>query len=383
MLEGEEYQTYKRQHLFLNPNDEELPYRRRQNEDKLSTVWGQRKLLLSLIQFLTLFWDPKKVSKPIVVYAGSAPGNNIAIVSKFFPEVEFHLYDPRDFKIEKSKRIHIYQEYFTDKTADKWKDRDNIYFVSDIRTADHTKIKDLDKNEKQILGDMQMQMRWYNIIRPTHGHLKFRLPYTGGERPPEVEYLDGYVFKQPFSPQTSTETRLVPTNNTRMWSCQKYQSQMFHHNVIIREKLRYLNPFTNSPDTVDFPELLNDWDSITETKIWMDYLVKRTGKCDPTSVKSLSRLITKRLTEKSKYKDTLNILRSNPQAIKLRNIKQSRDNLGESAFNKPPTRHIQGAPRSDTSQAKTHEVKSHDVSGRGRKPKDTYCKHDLATQIGL
>jgi hypothetical protein len=346
---------YDRSDMLLNHGDSELSYRRRKDEEKKSIAWGQRKLGLILIQFLSLFWDPTKVPNPVLVYAGAAPGVNIKLVSKFFPEVEFHLYDPRPFKIKQSKKIHLYNEYFTNTIAREWavkseKDK-NVYFVSDIRTADYTKTSDLDQNEAQIWKDMQMQMEWYKIIKPVYGHLKFRLPYTGGNRPSSVKYLNGYVFKQPYAPQTSTETRLVPyvyeekgddidkdKDLDKVWSCQKYQDQMFYHNVIIRERWRYFNPFTYNEEPIDSPELLSDWDSMTETQIWRDYLTKRTNKAELKSVRSLSRLFTKRLTEKSKYKDTLHGLRLDPQAIKIRNMAISRDNLSGNDFDHPPSR---------------------------------------------
>jgi hypothetical protein len=331
--------------LFVNISDPELAYRRRKDEEKKTIHWGQRKLLLSLVQFLTLFWNPKKVSNPKIVYAGAAPGTNIGIVSMLFPEVEFHLYDPAPFKIEPNERIHLYQQYFTDADAKKWANRSDIYFISDIRTADYTKAKDLDENENQIMKDMEMQMVWFNIIDPVEGQLKFRPPYTGGNRPDRIEYFYGYVFKQPWAPQTTTETRLVPVRNDSKkwfiasWSAQKYQDQMFHHNVMVRESYRYENPFTKDEKFIDSPELLNDWDSLTETQIWLDYLQKRTGIADKTAIIALSRLITDKLSDGSKHKDTLYLLRSNPQFIKQRNFKPSRDNMAQTWH--PLQTHIQ------------------------------------------
>lgn len=314
--------------IFLRTNDPQLGYHRRKDEDKRSIHWGQRKLGLVLIQFLTRYWDPLKVKNPVVVYAGAAPGTNIKIVSDFFPEIEFHLYDPSPFKIKGSDKIHIYQQYFTDKDAEKWKNRNDIYFVSDIRTADYTKAKNLDENERTIMKDMEMQMRWYNIISPVKGHLKFRLPYTGGNRPDRMNYLYGHVLKQPWAPQTTTETRLVPVGHQIVsWSCQMYQDQMFHHNVITREQYNYTNPFTHTDEPIDSPELMNDWDSMMEVQIWMEYLLKRTGKSEMSMVTALSRLFTNKLTQKARYKDTLSLLRSKPQFIKNRNFKPSRDNI--------------------------------------------------------
>ena len=325
---------------FLNPTDPELAYRRRKDEEKKCTSWGQRKLLLTLVQFLTLFWDPSKLKKPKIIYAGAAPGTNIAIVSMLFPEAEFHLYDPAPFKIKSNDKIHLYQQYFTNDDAQKWSGRSDVLFISDIRTADYTKAKNLDENESQIMKDMQMQMDWFYIIDPVQGHLKFRPPYTGGNRPDRINYLYGYIFKQPWAPQTTTESRLVPIRDengkwiTASWSAQKYQDQMFNHNVVIREKYLYTNPFDETPNPInktpkpiDDPELLNDWDSRAETQIWIDYLVKRSGVSNSLDVLALSRLITKKLTEKSKYKDTLSLLRSKPQFIKHRNFRPSRDNI--------------------------------------------------------
>ncbi len=51
-----------------------LPYRRRKGEEKTVVHWGQRKLLLSEIEFLTLYGQE---GHP-VVYAGAAPGELLA-----------------------------------------------------------------------------------------------------------------------------------------------------------------------------------------------------------------------------------------------------------------------------------------------------------------
>lgn len=318
--------------IFLNPEDQELAYRRRKDEEKTAIAWGTRKLLLTLVQFLTLFWDPSKVKNPVIVYAGAAPGISSGIASLLFPEVEFHMYDPMPFKVKATDKIHLYQSYFTDKTAKYWRKRQkkdkNVYFISDIRTADYTKAKNLDQNEEQIAEDMRRQMKWYQIIQPIKAQLKFRLPYTGGKRPETVNYLYGYIFKQAFAPQTSTETRLVPVENQMYeWTCMKYQSQLFYHNVNIRERYRYQNPFTRDYSNIDGEELTLDWDSSLECQIWMDYLFFRTGKIEYEAVKALSRFTTKKMNSGSKYKDTLEYLRKNPRAIKERNLKKRREDL--------------------------------------------------------
>ena len=315
--------------IFINDNDIELPYKRRKDEEKKSVSFGQRKLLLTVVQFLSLFYNPNKDKNCVVVYAGAAPGNNIEIISRLFPELLFHLYDPRKFKVKNSEKIQIYQQYFTDKEAEFYKDK-NVLFISDIRTADYTKTDNLDENESQILLDMEMQKKWVEIMKPIQSHLKFRLPYSGGTRPRFVKYFNGLVFKQQWAPQTTTETRLVPIMEDenfiyKDWDCRKYESQLFYHNTVIREKYNYYNPFTGDKSYIDEPELMNDWDSRCETQIWMDYLNFRNAAINKENVTALSRMVTSKLTKGKKYIDTLEYLRSHPRAIKTRNFLKTRD----------------------------------------------------------
>jgi hypothetical protein len=59
---------------------------------------GQRKLLLSEIQFLTLNLESKN-DEAFVVYAGAAPSNHIYLLRELFPNVKFLLVDPNEFLI--------------------------------------------------------------------------------------------------------------------------------------------------------------------------------------------------------------------------------------------------------------------------------------------
>lgn len=306
---------------LLKDIDPEEPYQRRKDEDKTSISWGQRKLLMTLVSFLSKHVEKEK---PItVVYAGASPGVNIGIAAELFKNISWHLYDPAPFKIKTNvkKKIIIYQKKFTDEIAEYWaniqmKD-DNVYFICDIRTADYTKSKDLSHNEKQIMEDMELQKKWVEIIKPCKSQLKFRLPYTLPDFPLEIEYFDGIIYKQPYSLQMSTETRLVltsPNFTYKKYSCEKYQSQLFYHNIVIREKNKYINLFQ------DEPELLDDYDSCCEILIWKDYLNYIEKEITKDNVIALSRKATKLLTKGRKYADTLNYLRSNPRAIKKRNF---------------------------------------------------------------
>lgn len=59
----------------LLPDMKEEPYRRRQQEEKTVIHWGQRKLMLSEIEFLSLHGHRSR----FVVYAGGAPGTHMEV----------------------------------------------------------------------------------------------------------------------------------------------------------------------------------------------------------------------------------------------------------------------------------------------------------------
>jgi hypothetical protein len=124
-----------------------VEYKPRRPDDDRSTVhFGQRKLHLSEIEFLTNFckeldeyveYSLKKASSDVVlIYAGAAPGIHISKLSDMFPFIKFVLIDPADFHVKETERIQIIQEYFTDQMARELKKEytnQTILFISDIR----------------------------------------------------------------------------------------------------------------------------------------------------------------------------------------------------------------------------------------------------------
>lgn len=277
--------TFHRDDCILLETSNEKPYKSRGDQKKLCIHNGQLKLLFSEIQFLTLFWE-SHVTSPKVVYAGSAPGDHIPLLSELFPDVEFHLYDPAPFKIAPTTKIHLYNCLFTDEVALSWSNRTDVYLISDIRTADfHTLTKE--ENEDMIISDLRMQEKWYQLIKPIHALFKFRLPYNEkvviekyGEN---FEYLAGHVFFQVWAPASSTETRLVPTHGKKLWNIKKYESQLFYFNSEVREKQRFYSPFYYD-DTPCFSNQtlinntlvkhINDYDTRNTCQIIIDYVNK-------------------------------------------------------------------------------------------------------------
>lgn len=293
--------------LFLKKADPRMKYYRRDKEDKKAIHFGQRKLLLSEIWFIVNYIvECKDINQAHVVYAGAADGTHIAILADLFPTLIFHLYDPRKFRINSTNKIFIYNQYFTNKDALYWKEQqkinNNIFFISDIRTADYKSMSS-EANENTIISDNKLQEKWVKIIKPTAAFCKYRPPYPIHEKYKKFIYLDGLIFKQPWAPQTSTETRLVlikGQNNKfdyKEYDTELYQDQMFYHNTIIREQFHYA--IENIQDNIDAPELLNDWDSAAEYHILQQYFLSKNS--DDTDliekIRQLSRQITERLLQ--------------------------------------------------------------------------------------
>ncbi len=70
---------------ILEEDAPRAPYRRRKDEVKSVIHWGQRKLLVAEIEFLTMYAGTRKSDTPQpVVYAGAAPGKR-NIISLHFP----------------------------------------------------------------------------------------------------------------------------------------------------------------------------------------------------------------------------------------------------------------------------------------------------------
>uniref|UniRef100_A0A7S3D3R6 Cap-specific mRNA (nucleoside-2'-O-)-methyltransferase n=1 Tax=Palpitomonas bilix TaxID=652834 RepID=A0A7S3D3R6_9EUKA len=202
-----------------------MKYRRRRGEVKSVVHWGQRKLMLSEIEFLTLHASPGITC----VYAGAAPGTHLGLLSDMFPEVNFVLIDPSDFSVKPTPRICIRQEFMTHKVAEEFAGKD-ILFVSDIRSADF-KILSETEVEEAVSRDMTWQKEWHLIMKPKAAMYKFRLPWVEGS----TEYLEGDVYLPVWGPQTTTETRLIVTScNLRSWDHKLYEEQMFFFNNVAR-----------------------------------------------------------------------------------------------------------------------------------------------------
>lgn len=208
-----------------------LPYVFRKDDVTSVVHWGQRKLLLAEVQFLTQYGHLSDT----VVYAGAAPGTHMAALTVFFPQHRFYLYDPAPFGLDASDALVLRQEMFTDDVAASWAPEVNemrkpVLFVCDIRSADF-ELVGTEESDKRIREDMAAQKRWTQLMKPAMASLKFRLPWGTGH----TRYLDGDLHFQVWAPPKSTEGRLFTDGLTeREYDDKQYEDQCFYHNTVVR-----------------------------------------------------------------------------------------------------------------------------------------------------
>jgi ubiquinone/menaquinone biosynthesis C-methylase UbiE len=237
------------------------------------THWGQRKLLISEIDFLNRL---SKNESYTVVYAGSAPGTHIIILTKMFPNIEFHLYDPRRFSknLKENKKIKINKYsstgFFTNEVAEKYSSVNNLVFISDIR---------LSNNEENIMKDQEMQKNWIQIMKPILSMVKFKVKYPKNNdyNSPENKYiyLGGLIRLQCWAPSASCETRLIIEKNAieKEYNSLTYEQNMSWYNIVLRN-YDFSNYYYPQLETT----LKNIWnkevsfDYFYETNVLIDYL---------------------------------------------------------------------------------------------------------------
>lgn len=210
-------------------------YRNQSSESCRNAHIGQRKLLLSEMNFLCSATQTN--SALTILYVGAAPGHHLVILSKLFQKCKFILYDGAPFAKElhdDPTRFELHNEYFTNETCQKYKDIENLIFISDIRLSAP------DKNvfEDQVSRDMEVQRDWVRLLRPKLSLLKFRLPYflKHGDT---YRYLQGTLYYGIWPKRSSGESRLLVTREDLDkpevdYDFQAYEETMAYHNDIRR-----------------------------------------------------------------------------------------------------------------------------------------------------
>jgi hypothetical protein len=250
-----------------------LKYRRKTFEDSngthlnFSSHFGQRKLLMGEVEFLSRYIDNKN---PLVVYAGAAYGRHINLLVQLFPHAEYHLYDSNEFDrgLFGRANVKIYSRYFTDIEAQQYnallkeKKHSQLLFISDVRTAENNSV--IEEWDREIVDNMLMQKKWVELMEPSMASLKFRLPWFDADT--KYDYFDGELFIQPWAPIKSTETRLFTDGRTiKTYSPITYENVCYRHNLISR-------CFHKFESKIDYAGFDKCYDCHHEAMIWQKYL---------------------------------------------------------------------------------------------------------------
>lgn len=265
----------------LDPNNR-ITYRESLNEcfkDGTKTMTchaGQLKLFYSELLFLTKYAEPGDK----VVYVGAAEGYHTNIIAELFPKLTFDLYDLRKFHIDnkwiKSGQITLFHEYFTDTHAQAYAEtNERILFICDMRDLEMGKYKSAEQiaeSDLIVMEDMQLQMKWCQMIKPAKAYLKFRLPYEI----PKIEYLSGTIYLQPYI-KLSTEARLCTSDYDTIieYDTKKFDEMLAWHNAHNRCHSKGYSDY--EPITRKY-NIVNNWDNCFALMILGNYLKKFRNK---------------------------------------------------------------------------------------------------------
>jgi hypothetical protein len=283
--------------LKFSSSPGELPYEETKDVGFSSFHWGQRKLFLSEVEFLTEFL-PKYQKIKAIIYAGGASGIHIPFLFDLIDpihEMDWILIDPAPFfktvhKLSKQQKeqgkgekVKIINAFMTNALATTFKAKYGVQtlFVSDIRRS----TKDPD-----VLRDLNEQADWIKIMQSRVSLLKFRFPWSIDK----MKYLKGEIFKPIWGKQQTAESRLIidckDKFKEKMWDCRKYERMMFYHNIVERQQYY--------PHEIEIEGLCHCFDCSAEVKIWKDFigLVKKTITFKGKEEEFIQKLINK-LTE--------------------------------------------------------------------------------------
>jgi hypothetical protein len=196
------------------------------------THWGQLKLLLSEIEFLTPFYGQSFR----VVYAGAAPGVHIPLLASMFATMRFVLVDPQPSMIENREypNIVVLRDFMSDALAEEFAGSP-VLFISDVRVGAGEKESD-DAQQDRIQRDMDAQRRWIELMHPVASMLKFRLPWRRGV----TNYLSGTIFFPVYGKALTHEARLVVPGGACAVDYDNglYEQQMVYFNRRLRPAIQ-------------------------------------------------------------------------------------------------------------------------------------------------
>lgn len=275
---------------------------------------GQRKLLFSEIEFLSIVAKDNNLSDYLVVYIGAAAGYHFPVLHRMFPEVKFLLIDPAPFypKLRDKPDVYIIiNDFFTDDTIKqvlKIANGKKILFISDIR---------VEPEESKVIKDMHNQQLWLIELDAEYYMLKFRMPYIQKDgtyinenfdiskyknkfekikiknENDEFQSLTGDIYIQIYPPRRSSETRLIGCKNKNgkyeltTFNITDYDQMLNYYNHFIRNSPNYFEDSQNMKNHLLGYD--DGYDNVGEYNI-MYYYIKNYLKKEP-SLKKIVNLL--------------------------------------------------------------------------------------------
>lgn len=234
------------------------------DEQRKGLHFGQRKLLLSEVEFLTVLERQQRatgITRPLlVVYAGAAGGLHLPFLFGLFPHIRYVLIDPAPFcqgvqavaKEEGGAILELISGYCTAELCTRLRETYGgtyeCVLVSDIRSGAPSQVTRNAEHTEIINRDNALQESYCVALQPSWAMLKFHPPYpaekdpqsprydASDDTPDEVEYLSGTALLGVWAPKSSSEVRLVVSSpftaplQKRMYNCREHEEQCYHYN---------------------------------------------------------------------------------------------------------------------------------------------------------
>lgn len=267
-----------------------------EKQNGITRVYNNKLRLLAFeMNFLNTQVSVIPEMRPIVVYIGYCPGDQITKLVKLYDFMDFHLFDDMDPSPEilafaaGNENVKLYDHYPTDEEIEQFRSQhNNVYLISNYtdnevrrnantsdKTAREKQEMHMLKEQKNII-DSQVNMDYAKRIGAKCSLLKFRPPHVHTEDKNKVTdfmFFKGKILLPIFSGPKSSECRMIVSNyeETYKWDYRIVTFTINNWNFKIRESSA-LNPFTGMHNPLS-NQLGNQFEICVFFAILRDYFI--------------------------------------------------------------------------------------------------------------
>ncbi len=259
--------------------------------EKKHVSWNERRIILSIITFGTLFWNPTDLPTPLFIYTGTEIPTEM--LCSLFPKWRWICYFTRARKgTVHGKDVTVMRSRLSIEECQKWRlgSDEVVTGALDIQTSAGFGSNILLFSDNINMNENLMLL---HEIKPRLASCLFIPKESEGST---FEWNRGILFWEAWA-RSSLNFRLVIRDlETKLWSSTELVAWSNYHNTITRGETHWLNPITFRSDALWPPELINDFDSTYEILILKRYL-ERCGVMDgiDTAVIALSMRLNREL----------------------------------------------------------------------------------------